>query len=224
VAPAADDPLYVEDEIPICDRVCLRERIETVVGRTDGYRSFVLAYDASGCRVHQELLDSSGRVLRRWLYEQGKPLQELAYGRDGRLDWRWEIVYRPDGLWQEKRMHAASGEPMHSVVADRDANGRLLTATYVKAGGGADAIRVDTYRYDDRGRLVEVDMGALGDCVFEYGAAHGLLTRRSRDMPGASAFGDVLELEYDTRELPVRLTRANRSLTVLEYESSPAGS
>lgn len=217
MAPAADDPLYVEDEIPICDRVCRRERVETVVGRTDGYRSFVLAYDASGRRVHQEQLDSSGRVLRRWLYEDGRRLQELAYDRDGQLEWRCELVYRPDGLWREKRMYAASGEPMHSIAADRDANGRLLTATFVQAGGEADVMRVDTYRYDDRGRLGEVDMGALGDCVFEYGAAHGLLTRRSRNLPGASAFGDVLELEYDTRELPVRLSHANRGQTVLEF-------
>ena len=120
-------------------------------------------------------------------------------------------------------MVAASGELMYSVVADRDATGRLLTATYVQAGG-ADAIRSDTYRFDDHGRLVEVDMSPLGDCVFEYGATHGLLTRRSRNLPGASAFGDVLELEYDTRELPVRLTHENQSLTVLEYESSPPGS
>jgi hypothetical protein len=121
-------------------------------------------------------------------------------------------------------MYAASGELMHSIVADRDATGRLLTATYLQAGGGADAIRLDTYRYDNHGRLVEVDMSPLGDCVFEYGATHGLLTTRSRNLPGASAFGDVLELEYDTRELPVRLTHENQSLTVLEYESSPPGS
>ena len=168
MAPAADDPLYVADEIPICDRVSLRERVETVVGRTFpiarggqspvGYRSYLLAYDASGRRVRQDQLDSSGRVLRRWLYDEGKPLQELAYDRGGQLERRCELVYRTDELWQEKRMYAASGELMHSIVADRDATGRLLTATYLQAGGGADAIRLDTYRYDNRGRLVEVDM------------------------------------------------------------------
>ena len=231
MAPATDDPLYVEDEIPICDRVCLRERVETVVGRTFpiarggqspvGYRSYLLAYDAAGRRVRQEQLDSSGRVARRWLYDNGKTLQEIAYDRGGQLEWRCELVYWNDELWQEKRMVAASGELMYSVVADRDATGKLLTATYVPAGGGANPVRSDTYRYDDRGRLVEVDMSPLGDCVFEYGATHGLLTLRSRNLPGASAFGDVLELEYDTRELPVRLTHENQNLTVLEYEPSP---
>jgi len=231
VAPTSDDPLYVEEEIPICDRVTRGAGVETVVGETFpiegdvqspvGYRRYVLAYEAAGRRIRQELLNSTGHVIRTWRYEEGSPVQELAYDGDGMLERSFEFLYGNDGLWQEKRMCAASGELMYSVVADRDATGTLLAATYLGPGGRADPIRSDTYRYDDRGRLVEVNMGPLGECVFEYGAGHGLLTRRSRNIAGTSVFGDVLELEYDAQELPVRLVHRHLSLMVLEYQSSP---
>lgn len=244
MAPVADDPLYVEEEIPVCDRMAHREGVQTVVGWAHehvqavvgwerpieaapqsprGYRSYLLSYDASGRRIGQELLDSSGRVLRAWQYEAGRLLRELAYSRDGQLERRCELVYGSGELWREKRMYAASGEPMHHILADRDATtGRLLTATYVRSGAPADAIREDRYRFDDRGRLVEVGMGPLGECLFEYGEDHGLLTRRSRNLPGASAFGDVIELEYGgTLALPIRVAHVGWGSTVLEYESAP---
>ena len=49
---AADDPLYVEHEVPVCDRVARREQVARVVGRTvavqdasasPGYLSYVLS-------------------------------------------------------------------------------------------------------------------------------------------------------------------------------------
>jgi hypothetical protein len=62
-------------------------------------------------------------------------------------------------------------------------------------------------------------MGHLGACRFEYEADRCVLTRRSRDLPGASVLGDVLELNYDARQLPVTLRYSDRPVTRLEYET-----
>jgi hypothetical protein len=59
---------------------------------------------------------------------------------------------------------------MHRIVAERDADGRLLGTTYLRGDSSGDPIRTDRYQYDDRDRLVEVAMGLLGACWFEYDA------------------------------------------------------
>lgn len=230
---AADDPLYVEHEVPVCDRVARREQVARVVGRTvavqdasasPGYLSYVLTYDRLGRRAHEERINDSGQIVECWRYHQGRLVEELAYDANARLERRCEVVYGEGSLWGEKRIRGASGELMHRIVAERDADGRLLGTIYVRDGSADEPIRTDRYRYDDRGRLVEVAVGHLGACRFEYQADPCLLTRRSRDLPGASAFGDVLEVHYDARHLPVTLDHKHLALTLLHYENDETAS
>ncbi len=225
---AADDALYVEHEVPVCDCVARREQIAMIVGRTQafpndsaspGYVSYVLAYDRSGRRAHEERINDAGQIVERWRYDEGRLVEELAYDRHARLERRCEVVYDQGILWREKRVRAASGELMHRIVAERGADGRLLGTVYLRGDSPDDPIRTDRYHYDDRGRLVEVTMGRLGACRFEYEADGCLLTRRSRDLPGASVLGDVLELGYDARQLPVTLRHSHDPVTRLDYET-----
>jgi hypothetical protein len=225
---AADDALYVEHEVPLCDCVARREQIARVVGRTlafpndaasPGYVSYTLAYDRLGRRAHEERINDAGQIVERWRYNQGRLVEELAYDRQARLERRCEVVYDQGTLWREKRVRAASGELMHRIVAERGADGRLIGTIYLRGDPPDDPIRTDRYHYDDRGRLLEVAMGHLGGCRFEYEADRCLLTRRSRDLPGASVLGDVLELHYDPRQLPVTLGYSDRPVTRLEYET-----
>jgi len=110
-------------------------------------------------------------------------------------------------------MYYGPGILNYRIVAERDANGRLSRATYYDATGAIK--RSDSYVYDHLGRLVCIDMGNMGQSVYEYENQN--LVRRSRNLPGASAYGDVAEFAYDYRGLLTSMDHLHFSVTSLSY-------
>jgi hypothetical protein len=217
------DPLFVEDELPIRDHIASPSEVESVTGRThrvggdplspSWFRSNYLVYDSLGNRLQHEKFDRGGQVIRRWLYDsRGKLVQEITYGGSGDVDYRFDVVYDGDD-WHEKRMYSPTDRLHYRIVAVRSPDGRLSRANYFDASGGK--IRTDSYVYDGLGRLARVDMGQMGACVYEYEGNN--LMRRSRDVPGASEYGEVSEFEHDDRGLLTRMSQLHVSVTVLSF-------
>lgn len=219
---SSQDPLYVEDDVPICDEVARRYRAESVTGHaypltgdevsTSGYKSYFLAYDV-GRRIVQECFNPDGNVVRRWVYDDGNAKQELLYDRSGNLDSRFDIFYLGD-YWNEKQMYDAQGTLKYRIVGDRSVDGRLSKATFYAASG--ELIRSDSYLYDSVGLLLRVNLGEIGKREFKYDQHHDLI-RRSTSLPGASVYGDVDEFDYDNRGLVSRKTHLHGCATLFDW-------
>ncbi len=220
------DPLYVEDEIPLRDDIARREQVRSITGETTvlmgnataagGFKSFVLEYDRSGRRIRQEHFDSAGRLVRQALYDgDGRLVQDTIYNAAGNADYRFEILYHGDD-WTEKRMYSPPDRLHYRISAERDASGNLLRAVYLNAGN--QTIRVDSYSYDAHGRIVHTELGNLGESTYEYDERNNLV-RKSRVMPGASVLGEVFEFEYDDRDLIVCMRQEHISHTRFTVDS-----
>jgi YD repeat-containing protein len=228
IVTAPEDPLYVEDDVPIRDAVARRAGVETITGSTypigagvpsnDGFKSFLLRYTPEGKRTVHERYDEAGKVIRARSYDDGgKLLEDVAYDRLGNVDYRFDIAYDGRG-WTERRMSSPPGRLHYRIVADRDAAGRLVRATFYDPNG--ETLRSDAYEYDARGRLARVDAGHLGGRAYEYGEDGNLAGKRI-DAPGASAFGEAYEFEYDGRGLLTRMSRLHFDDTRFSFEVAP---
>jgi hypothetical protein len=217
------DPLFVEEEIPICDQVAGQCAVESVTADTipvvgdvpspRGFRSSRLEFDRNGNRTRQEKFDRAGTLIGAGEYDgAGRLCKETSYAAPGEVDYHFDIVYSGD-RWTEKLMYYGPEILNYRIVAERDANGRLSRATYYDATG--EIKRSDSYVYDHLGRLVRIDMGNMGQSVYEYENQN--LVRRSRNLPGASAYGDVAEFAYDYRGLLTRMDQLHFSVTSLSY-------
>jgi hypothetical protein len=221
------DPLFVEEEVPVRDLVARRCAVELVTGYTvpvvggtpsaEGFRSYILEYDKNGSRTRLEKFSSAGELVWRCVYDdEGMPRKEITYTVHGEVDYQFDISYS-DGYWKERLMYSAPGRLHYRVVAERDASGRLLRAVFYDAAGLA--TRSDSYAYDSLGRLMRVDLGNIGQCVYEYDEKRNLI-RRSRNLPGASAYGDVTEFEHDGQGLLTRMDHLHFSVTSLSFTFS----
>jgi hypothetical protein len=218
------DPLYVEDEFPVRDDTARSCRAQSVTGYTrsmlvnapsvESYRSYLLIYGSGGVRELQERFSADGRVVDKWFYDNdGRVLEEVVYSESGDLDYRFEFAYE-GRFWKEKRMLDALGTTKYRIVGDRTADGSLSEATFYGASG--EAIRSDRYCYNSLGQLIRVDVGLAGRCEWEYDEAHNL-AKRSKNLPGASVFGDIDEFEYDDRGLIRKKTHLNRDETFFTW-------
>ena len=220
---SSHDPLFVEEEIPICDQAAGQCAVELVTGNTirvvgdvpseEGFRSYLLEYDRNGNRTRQEKFDRAGRLIWECVYDgEGRLRKETSYKAPGEVEYQLDIIYGGD-RWKEKLMYSGPGRLHYRIAAERDAGGRLLRAIYYDGTGVIK--RSDSYVYDHLGRLVRVDMGNMAQCVYEYENQN--LIRRSRDLPGASVYGDVAEFEPDYRGLLTRMDHLHFSVTSLSY-------
>ncbi len=218
------DPLFVEEEIPLSDAIARQQGVKTVSGFTStivnevptpiGFKSYLLTYDKLGNKTLHKKFNSDGKPTHEWIYDgNGKLAQEIAYEGSGKADWRFDIIYG-NGGWKEKRMYSAPDNLQYTIVADRDASGKLLRANYSDPTGKT--IRLDLYVYDSRGLLERVDMGHMGDRLYEYDS-HQRLMRKIVNLPGASAYGEIYEFEYDDRDLLTRIVRLHFSVTALDF-------
>jgi hypothetical protein len=217
-----DDPLYVEDDLPLRDSLARAHRVATVTGyeralgtgEANAFRSEVLVYDRAGRRVSHERLDAAGAPVRRRVYERGRLVAELAYDRRGEVNYRIEVRYR-GGAWSEKKLCPTHGAAGLRVLAERDENGRLLHAIF--SGASGERLRTERYEYDEDGRLVRVDCGALGARRYAYGP-DGEPVRKTVDAPGQSGLGETYELEHDERGLLTLIVRPHLSETRFAFE------
>jgi hypothetical protein len=220
---SSQDPLFVEEEIPIRDQTARRCSVESVTGNTvrivgevsseEGFSNYLLTYDRNAHRVRQEKSDRAGGVIWRCAYDdEGRLREEIFYKAPGEVDYQFDIVY-DGGLWKERLMYSGPTRLHYRIVAERDANGMLLRAIYYDRAGVIK--RYDSYVYDHLGQLTHVDMGNLGQCAYEYENQN--LIRRSRNLPGASVYGDVTEFAYDERGLLTRMDHLHFSVTSLSY-------
>jgi YD repeat-containing protein len=217
--------LYVEEKVPVRDAIARREVVRSLTGETtlltgsvpaaSEFRSFVLEYDRAGKRVRQESFDRTGRLVRRGLYDAGGQLvQDITFDAAGNPEYRFEIAYQGEN-WTEKRMYSPPDGLHYRISSQRDPSGRLTQAVYRDATD--QTIRMDSYAYDARGRIVRVEMGNLGESTYEYDERDNLV-RKSRIMPGASVLGEVYEFDYDARDLLVRMRQEHVSLTRFTLE------
>jgi YD repeat-containing protein len=220
-----EDPLFVLEEVPIRQAVIRGLAIESVTGRcfaiksgvrsSDGYRSHLLTYDRSGHPRRQETYGRDGKVVRQWAYgERGRPLRQTAYESSGKISYRIESIYDRGAPWSEKRVYLSGDDLHYRIVAERDAAGRLAREVYYDASGRQ--MRADSYLYDGRGRLARVDMGHMGEWIYEYDAEDNL-KRKAGNLPSASAFGETFEFQYDGRGLLVEKVHLHYSATVFEH-------
>lgn len=220
-----EDPLFVQEEVPIRNELAIKFKIETITGQSfeikngvqspTGFTSHLLAYDRSGNRIRQQKYNREGKTVHDWMYDpKGRLLQEIAYDASGRINYRFELVYDHADEWKEKQMYLSSGELGYRVVSNRDADGRIITGTYYDPAGKN--IRTDSYIYDGRGRLAKMSMGHMGEWIYEY-YEDDSLKRKTGHLPGASVFGEDFEFEYDDRGLLIRTNHLYFSVTVFEY-------
>jgi YD repeat-containing protein len=152
--------------------------------------------------------------MRRWLYNpEGTLIQEITLNASGGVEYRFDIVNNSSS-WTEKRMYLPPDILQYRIIADRDANSRLVRAIYLNSKG--DQLRVDVYHYDKSGMLTRVDMANMGESLYEYDHNRDL-RRKTINMPGASAHGDIHEFTYDERRLLIRDDYLKRSTTTFQY-------
>jgi hypothetical protein len=221
---ASNDPLFVEEEVPVRDDIAHRAGVRSMTGHTtlvvagspsaSSFRSHYLEYDGAGTRIRHEKFNHDGMLVRRWLYDaEGRLSQEITYDQKGDVDY-WFDVVRDGEDWTEQRMYSPPDHLQYRIAADRDANGRLSRATHYDPAG--QVIRLDSYAYDSLGLLVRVAMGHMGERIYEYDE-HQNLKRKSIIMPGMSVYGDVHEFGYDNRGLLIRMDHLHFSATTFEF-------
>ena len=220
-----EDPLFAQEEIPIRPPLIRKFAIESVTGRSfeidngirssKGFKSYLLLYGRSGNRSRQEKYNREGKTIYEWVYdEKGTPLREIAYEASGKINYRIECIYDHGDYWKEKRFYLSGNDIHYRIVANRDAKGRLTEGIYYDSDN--QRIRTDSYVYDDRGRLVTVSMGHMGEWTYEYDEDDNL-KKKTGLLPSASAFGNNFEFQYDDRGLLVQSNHLNYSVTIFEY-------
>jgi len=221
---AIEDPLFVEAEMPIRSALIRKFKIESVAGKSieiksgaggpDGWKCDLLLCDRSGNRKRQEKYNRDGTMIYEWIYdEKGRPLREMAY-ESGKMNYRIEMIRNHADDWKEKRVYLSGNNLHYRIVAKRDASGRLMEGAYYDSS--EQKIRTDSYVYDERDRLVMMSMGHMGEWIYEYDENENL-KRKTGHLPGASAFGDTFEFQYDGRGLLVQRNHLHYSTTVFEY-------
>jgi YD repeat-containing protein len=220
-----DNPLFAEEEIPIRDSLIRKFEIESVTGQSfeikngirssNGFKSHLLMYSRPGNRSRQENFNCEGEMIYERIYdEQGRPLRETSYEPSGAINFKIESIYNHDDDWQEKRVYLSGNDIHYRIVANREANGRLTEGIYYDSSDRR--IRTDSYVYDNRGRLVRVRMGHMGEWIYEYDEDDNL-KKKTGLLPSASAFGENFEFQYDDRGLLVQSNRLHYSITVFQY-------
>jgi YD repeat-containing protein len=220
-----EDPLFSQEEIPIRNSLIRKFEIESVTGQSfeikngirssNGFKSHLLMCGRPGNRSRQENFNREGKMIYERIYdERGRPLREIAYEASGTTTYRIESIYNHDDDWKEKRVYLSGNEIQYRTVANRKAKGRLTEGIYYDSSD--QRIRTDSYVYDDRGRLVRVSMGHMGEWIYEYDEDDNL-KKKTGFLPSASAFGENFEFLYDGRGLLVQSNRLHYSITVFEY-------
>lgn len=219
-----ENPLFVQEEIPIRNELVCKFKIKSITGESfeikndmqspSGFKSYLLIYDYSGYRIRQQKYTLEGKTTYEWIYDpRGRPYQEIAYESSGKINYKFEFIY-DDENWSEKRMYLSSNELNYRVVPNRDAHGRIITENYYDSPG--QRIRTDSYIYDDLGRLVKVNMGHMGEWIYEYDGKNNLI-KKIGNLPSVSAFGENFEFQYDDRGLLKQMIHFQYSVTVFEY-------
>jgi YD repeat-containing protein len=220
-----DDPLFVDEEIPLREAVVRDNRVRSITGRTfetrdgsreaEGFRSHLLQYNTSGKRVRQERYNRAGATVYEWIYdEQGKTIREIAYQDPGEINYQIESIYDHQDQWSEKRMLLPDGRLNWRIVPQRNTEGMLLKCVYYNSQD--QILRSDVYIYDEQGRLMTLDMGDFGEWNYQYDEA-GNLTRKTGNLASASILGETFEFHYDARSLLVQRDHLNYEVTVFDY-------
>jgi YD repeat-containing protein len=220
-------PLFVQEEIPIRDSVIGKFGIESVTGKTfeikngipapPGFKSHLLMCDGARKRTLQKY-NREGLVIHEWIYnDRGELLREIDSEGSGKINYRIESIYGHEINWTEKQVYLSGNEIHYRIVADRDPEGRLTEGTYYDSSD--QRIRTDSYIYDDRGRLVKVSMGHLGEWIYEYDENDNL-KRMTGNLASSSGFGENFEFEYEERELLIKRSHLNYEVTIFDYTLS----
>ena len=220
-----EDPLFAQEEIPIRHSLIRKFEIESVTGKSfeikngihssNGFKSHLLMCGRPGNRIRREKFNREGKMIYQWIYdEKGRPLREIAYEDSGKINYRIELIYNHDDDWKEKRVYLSGHDIHYRIVANREAKDRLTQGIYYDSSD--QRIRTDSYVYDDRGRLVRVSMGHMGEWIYEYDEDDNL-KKKTGLLPSASAFGENFEFQYDGRGLLVQRNHLHYSITVFEY-------
>lgn len=218
-------PLFVQEAIPIRNELVRKFKIESVTGHsfeiengvqsTSLFKSHLLTYGRSGNRIRQQKYSREGKKILESVYDsKGRLLREIAYETSGKISARLELVYNHDENWIEQLMYLSGDEFHYRIVSSRDAKGRIIEGTYYAPSG--QRIRTDSYIYDHRGRLISISMGHMGEWNYEYDGDNNL-TKKTGDLPSASAFGENFEFRYNNEGLLVQRNHLHYSITAFAY-------
>lgn len=218
-------PLFVQEEIPIRSDMIRRFKIESITGYTsetkngmqlsNSFRSYSLTYDHLGNQIRQEKYNSEGKKIQVWEYdEKGRLQRETAYDTSGRVNYRLELIYNGDEDWQEKQMWLANDRLHYRIVANRDVNGCLLDATYYDSSD--QNMRTDSYVYDERGELLRMNMGHMGEWVYEYDENENLKMKVG-NLTSGNVYGESYTYEYNNLGLLIKINELHYSTTILNY-------
>lgn len=214
-----------QEEIPIRNELVRKFKIESVTGHsfeikngvqsTSRFKSHLLTFGRSGNRIRQQKYSREGKKILETIYDsKGRPLREIAYDPSGNISYRFEFVYKHDDNWIEQLMYLSGDELHYRIGFNRDAKGTIIEGTYYAPSG--QRIRTDSYIYDNRGNLEKISMGHMGEWICEYDENDNL-TRKTGDLPSASAFGESFEYQYDDRGLLIQTNHLYHSVTVFKY-------
>ncbi|HEY5960113.1 MAG TPA: RHS repeat domain-containing protein [Polyangiaceae bacterium] len=224
----SQDPLIVLDPVPVSDEFACRWQIASIrvtssvglpleantteLAATELARVDLasLSFSSVGHRVELVLFDPTGQMTSRQLHDNdGKPTHIIYYNHGAGTN-RLEFVYDSNRIWREQRMLHPDGTLNYSIVALRAPDGLLLASVY--RGALAQQSRTDTCVYDAKGRLARLDMGNLGEWLFEYDDS-GRLIGKTGSLVSMNALGERYQYHYDERGWLVRIDQIDvRSL------------
>ena len=201
-----EDPLFVQEEIPIRNELVLKLKIETIIGESceikngiqlsDYFKSHWLAYDFYGNKTREQKYNRDGKVICDWIYGlKGKLKLEIKYDNSGKVSYRIHFVYDNTGYWKEKRIYLSSGEFHYRIVSNRDTFGKIITSTYYDSSG--QIIRTDSYIYEGSDKLVKMNMGHMGEWIYEYDEKSNLKNKIGH-LLAMSILGENFQYKYVT--------------------------
>jgi hypothetical protein len=217
-------PLYVLDELPLDPAVIAANRVRSVTGigrsaRADRtapviFRRCHAEYDPAGRQTRLEISGDMAGLSRTGIFTPDGRLAKLSYQNpSGQEQYAFEFVYDASGVLTEKKM-ISGGEIKYRVVAQEIQDGVLLRAVYLDEKG--QPLGYDRYHYD-HGRLTRLDMGPMGEWIFEYNE-QGQLARKTGALASHGPDMEIYAFSYSDKGLLLKMDRLDQDVVEMEYE------
>jgi YD repeat-containing protein len=199
--------LYVQEEFPVNRDTARQLKLKTITGysidlhgntpdlsRDREYKNVEITFLAPGIVSGVDVYDRNGKLIQKGEYNQeGNIVRETSFEPDGRKKFQFRFTYDERGNRIEKAMFMADNSLRYKFVGQRNGAGRIIEDTCIDPDG--QILRNDIYTYDDNGNLSRMDMGTIGEWVFEYDPQNKLVKKYAH-LISQGPFGENYEFEY----------------------------
>jgi len=193
------------------------KRIQASSERPLVFSAFHCEFNLKGAQTELEISDYEGGLSQSGSFDARGNLIRLSYrNRNGREEYAHEFSYDSSQVLAEKRL-ISGGEITHRLLFEIQAS-VVVAATCVDGSG--QLLRKDKYNYDGKGRVVELDMGYLGEWKFEYDDQSCLVGKfGSLASPGPDE--NSYRFTYHDNGLLQKMERIGRDIAEMQYEFFP---